>query len=544
VKPIDVPFNLELLRLDKQATLTMKPVTSMDIVETAGGDLAEDGLFSVSIFGRIGDEVRDTRFSYIDIHTTILHPVIYQRLERLKGLYTEILSGKGYALWNDETKDFDRSNELEGKTGFQFFMEHFPKMVFRRNDSAIRNLTIDLLDKYRDKATIDKILVLPAGLRDVETDATGRIRVGEINEFYRKILAVSATIAQTSDAHTSPILNNARFMLQTAFNGVFDFLENMLQGKKGFLQGKWGSRRVFNGTRNVISTMNTSVKVLGGKNAPRFTDTVVGLHQLSRALLPVTINMLRTGYLADIFNAGEGQARLIDKKTLKNETVKLPHDTYDRYTTIEGLEKLVASYGEVESRHLPIEIEGRYLALIYVDNKGNFRIFHDIDELPEGFNKKFVQPINLCQLLYLSGYKKWNDYCGFVSRYPITGMGSSYPTTVYVRTTIAGEVRYELGPNWERLGEDSVAVEFPKFDPLAYLDSQVIPSARLAGLGADFDGDTCSLTMVYGDESLAEIRNHLNSKEAWVDPRGWLKASTSVHTLELVLRNMTSDVAA
>lgn len=485
MKPLDIPFNVELLKLDKQMLGLMKPVTSMDIVQTAGGDLAEDGLFSVSIFGRVGEEARDLRFSYIDIHTTVLHPVIYKRLERMKSLYAGIMSGKDYAVWNDETKDFDRSNEMDGHTGYQFFMDHWPKIVFKRNESAIRNLTIDLFNKYRDRATVDRILVLPAGLRDVETDDNGRLRIGEINEFYRRILAVSATIANTHDSKTSPILNNARFMLQTAFNGIFDFLENMLQGKKGFLQGKWGSRRVFNGTRNVISTMNTSVKKLGGRNSPKFTDTIIGLHQLSRALLPVTIHALRTSYLSQIFNVGDATARLVDKRTLKSENVSLPHDIFDRYTTVEGLEKLIASYGQVETRHLPIELEGRYLALIYVDGKSNFKVFHDIDELPEGLDRKFVRPISLCELLYLSGYRIWNNYVGFVSRYPITGIGSCYPTTVYVKTTINGEMRYELSESWERLGDEYIALEFPVFHPLTFLDSQVIPSARLAGLGAD-----------------------------------------------------------
>lgn len=485
MKPLDIPFNVELLQLGDREAALMRPVTSMDVVETAGGDLADNGLFSVSIFGRVGEEIRDRRFSYIDIHTTILHPVIYKRLERTKQLYAEIMSGKAHAVWDNELKDFTRSNELEGKTGYQFFMEHWPHIVFKRNQSAIRNLNIDLFDKYRGKSTVNKILVLPAGLRDVETDDNGRLRIGEINEFYRKILAVSATIAHTHDSSTSPVLNTARFMLQTAFNNVFDYVENMLEGKKGFLQGKWGSRRIFNGTQNVITAMNTSVKELGGKNSPRFTDTVMGLHQLTRSLLPVAIHALRTGYLSQIFNLGDTTALLVDEKTLKSEIVKLPHEIFDRYTTVDGLEKLIASYGQVETRHLPIVIEGRYLALIYIDNQANFKVFHDIDDLPEGYDRKFVKPLNLCELIYLSGYKIWNDYVGFVSRYPITGIGSCYPSTVYVKTTINGEVRHELDDNWQRYSEDHIAVEFPVFKPLTYLDSQVIPSARIAGLGAD-----------------------------------------------------------
>jgi hypothetical protein len=484
VKPLDIPFNIDLLVLDKNKLVTLKPVTSLDITESTNGNLAENGLFSVSIFGRVGDDLRDTKFSYIDLHTTILHPVIFKRLERLKGLYKEILSGREFAVWDPELKDFFRSNELDGSTGYQFFMSHWNELEFRENASAVRNQNIELLKKYRDRAMMRYVLVLPAGLRDIEETPTGP-KWGEVNDIYRRIIAISRTVADTNEKNDSPVLNTARHLLQMAFVDVFDYLDNMLQGKKGFLQGRWGSRRVFNGTRNVISTMNTSVKDLGGRNAPRYTDTILGLYQLTRAILPITIHAMRNGYLSKIFNVGESKARLIDKTSLRSELVSLPHDVYDRYVTVEGIEKLIASYGQMELRHRPIELEGRYLALIYIDDNNNFKVVYDIEELPPEMDRKYVSPINLCQLLYLSGYKIWNDYVGFVARYPITGIGSCYPTTVYVKTTMVGEMRYELGDDWQRLGDDHLALEFPVFEPLAYLDSQVIPSSRLVGLGAD-----------------------------------------------------------
>ena len=54
-----------------------------------------------------------------------------------------------------------------------------------------------------------------------------------------------------------------------------------------------------------------------------------------------------------------------------------------------------------------------------------------------------------------------------------------------------------------------------------------------------FDGDTASFNAVYTDESLEEVRAYLNTKAAYVDPRGGLRASANVATVALVLRNMT-----
>ena len=219
----------------------------------------------------------------------------------------------------------------------------------------------------------------------------------------------------------------------------------------------------------------------------------MGLHQLSKALLPVTLHQLRTTYLTQVFAPGNQTANLIDPVTWKGEQVQLSSDTYDRWTTVEGLEKVISSYAEIGMRDKPVQLDGRYLALIYAGPEFSqtraprraFKIFHSIDELPEGFKREYVRPINLVELLYLSGYRVWNNYVGFITRYPITGVGSCFPSTVYCKTTIVGEQRYELDADWQVSDESALALEFPTYEPLAYLDSHVVQSTRLAGLGAD-----------------------------------------------------------
>ncbi|MNI20766.1 hypothetical protein D3C73_742620 [compost metagenome] len=201
----------------------------------------------------------------------------------------------------------------------------------------------------------------------------------------------------------------------------------------------------------------------------------------------------------------------------------------------------------MENRHKPIVVEGRFLGLIYKGpfpgdaSKKVYRIFGDITELPEGWDRKHVAPISLVELLYLSGYRTWNTLKTIVTRYPVTGIGSTYPSTIYTKTSIVGEMRYELDQGWEIIGDDHIALEFPTKEPAAFVDSQVLHPSRLAGLGADFDGDTASSTILYTKESIDEIDKLLNSREAYLDPRGGFKASCNVQTVQLVLRNMTGD---
>ena len=126
-----------------------------------------------------------------------------------------------------------------------------------------------------------------------------------------------------------------------AFNEVYGLIEKMLRDKKGFVQRKWARRRVFNGTRNVISSMDTSKRYLGGDDAPKASDTILGLFQTMKGAMPFTINMLRSGYLSEVFDIGgtSTTTKLVDPKTLKREMVDLPSITKDRWTTLDGLQK-------------------------------------------------------------------------------------------------------------------------------------------------------------------------------------------------------------
>ena len=488
MSPHELPFNVEILAPTPQLLDLMKPVTSTDYFENSKGDLHEEGLFSISIFGRIGDELRDRKFSYIDIKTEIFHPVIYNRLVRLKKLYQGILNGDQYAVWDEERRDFFPASEIDGQTGFAFFCEHWQKIEFARNKSDVRDLRAKVIEKYRDRAMTSKVLVIPAGLRDIEISDDGRTNVHEINDLYRKMIMSSRVLPDHNAVGNDPAHNLARRLLQNCFNDIYDLIETMLSGKKGFFQDKWSSRNVVNGTRNVITAMDTSVAKLGAVNAPRFTDTVVGLWQLSKAVQEVSIHHLMKGYLSQVFAYGTRTARLVDPTTLKAEMVEVSSDAYDRWNTVEGLEKVVSSYSELAFRTRPVLIDGRYLALIYAPkDQPVFKIFSDIDELPEGAKRTDVRPINLMELLYLSGYKIWNEQVGLVTRYPVTNVGSCYPSTVYVKTTVVGEVRHELDDNWQADYQDvsRTAPEFPTYEPLAFQDSLVIPSTRLAALGAD-----------------------------------------------------------
>lgn len=535
----DVPFNVSLLDLTPAKLANLRPVKVLDIFDGATQDFAEDGLYSTIIFGKVGDERRSLRFSYIDIKISIFHPIIWRCLNDLKRMYGGILSGHEYAVWNPEISDFVKSTPLEGETGFDFFVRHWEKIDFSQTDSVRRETSIEVIKKYQKMALTDKVIVMPAGMRDIEIDG-GRIKEDEINTFYRKILSISNTIQPAAVKQNPEILNRARFSLQREFNKLYDYLENLIQGKSKLLMGKWASRRIQYGTRNVITSMNTSVRKLGDPGNIGINDTVVGMYQHLKGITPITIYNLRQGFLSKVFSATDIPAKLVNVKTLHQEEVRLDATHFDRWMTDEGLEKILSAFGTKSIRHLPLMIEGRYLGLIYKGPDMTFRLMQDIDELPEGLDKKYVHPLTLTELLYVSTYRIANNYPVMVTRFPITGLGSIYPSMGYMKTTIKDEVRKELGDDWQPLGDGYVAYSFPVHME-NFLDSLVIHPAKLGGLGADFDGDTCSANYLYTDESIKEIQKFLNSRQAYIGTNGRFLASADVSTVALVTYNLTKD---
>ncbi len=535
---LDIPFNLTLLEFTPAKLQHLKPVTVLDSFDGTGTNFHESGLFSTSTFGRVGDDIRYRKFSYIDIKVSILHPVIFRALGDLKQLYQGILAGTDYAVFNEQEQDFVRADTITGKTGYQFFISNWKKIRFMETKSVQRDHNIQLILKYSAASMTSKIAVIPAGFRDMEIGNDGRPQEDEINTFYRKLLAIANTVSNASIQQNPEVINNTRYNLQRTFNQIYTTLEDMIQGRRKLIQNRWTARRLFNGTRNVITATNAAVPFLGAPGAFKFNDTVVGLYQTLKMVLPVSKYLVRAGFISKVFIAVDQPAKLVNKKTLKSEPVTLKTREMDRWMTDEGMEKIITSFAHEDVRHRYLELSDHYLGLIYKGPDGTFKIFQDIDELPEGRDKKDVTPLTFCELLYCSTFSELNKYPTFVTRYPVTGMGSIYPSQIFVKTTIKSETRRELDEQWQPMAETHTAHQFP-IRGSGFINSLSPHPSKLQKLSADHDGDTCSSDATYSVESMEEVRDFLNSVKAYVDTSGRIMNSTNVDTVMLALYNLT-----
>jgi hypothetical protein len=549
----DIPFNIQILKIDNNTFAGVKPVTSGDSFDGATRNFAEDGLYSVSIFGRVGDDARDRRFSYIDIRVGVLHPIIWRALGKLKQLYHDILFGQAYAVFDPAVKDFVRSDMTNGKTGYQFFIEHADKIEFQKTNSTERDFNIRVVKKYWKIATTSKVVVEPAGLRDIQLSADGRHEEDAVNDLYRRLLAISNTVAMHSLKGDPEILDHTRVLLQKTFNAIYEHFEGMLRGKRKLVQNKWASRRIQNGTRNVITAMNTSVMELGAEGNIGVNHTGIGLYQYCKAVMPLAWHQLRSGLLSKVFSLPNLPARLTDVKNLEVVDANVTTTTFDKFMTNVGLEKLIKTFNQRDVRHRPMMVEGHYLGLIYKDerqairnldgtiekNYKVFKVFQDIRDLPTGWDRNKVTPLTFAEWLYIEMYQKSKEIPLFVTRYPVASAQSIYPSLAYLMSTVVSEHRYPLDDEWNLI-LDQKAYTFPIFNE-AFVNSLIPHSSRLLLLTADFDGDTSSANALMSDEGIREIRERLKTRAAYVGTDGEFYASAATDTVNLVLHNMTGS---
>ncbi len=542
MQKLTTPFNVNLLSPTPEQLRGVKQVSALDPFDGATNNFHPRGLFSTEIFGRVGDEKRSLLYGYIDIKAPIFHPLVFMTLVKLKRLYGEIMSGKAMALWDENKKDFVAGKPNEGaRTGYAFFLEHWAEIDFGETNSSIRRNYIELIQKGKDKAMSRYVVVMPAGLRDMEIDEFNRKSEDEINKLYRSLIATSNIIVESSLITNPDVIDKPRYDMQLKFCSIYDHIESLIRGKKKLFLGKVATRRIFNGTRNVITAMNTSVPVLGKKGAPGFNSTIIGLYQYLQATQIVSATQVRN-FLAEYFPDINSPARLVDRKTLKPRDVFLHARYYDRWATTEGTEKVLASYKEEAIRNLPIIIDGYYLALVYTGPDGTFKVFSDIDELPPSRMPEHVRPMTLTDLLYLSVYRHFDKYPCFVTRYPVTGVGSIYPSRTHLRVTVDFEERRMLGDDWVDAGEEYTAHEFPVIGS-AFVNSLIPHTSHLGRLNADFDGDTASANIAYSDEAIREKENFFKKRKAYIGTDGKFLFSCAVATVELVLHNMTGEPA-
>ena len=147
-------------------------------------------------------------------------------------------------------------------------------------------------------------------------------------------------------------------------------------------------------------------------------------------------------------------------------------------------------------------VDGIYLDCFGMD--GEEAILKTIDVLkhmkvkPEGY--KWVE------ILYITALRVIQDKIILSTRYPSTGEESTYPGTVHLYTTSNSlQTLY-----FNRFNVPKFMPHYPNHNHTSLLNSSIPNAYQLAGLNADFDGDTVSNNSVMTEEANQECNSYLN----------------------------------
>lgn len=482
----DTLFNIDLIIDFDPKTMLLQPIKSLQVFEPSSTVFKRDGLFSLSIFGPLGSAQRNRTLAYIDLNISILHPLVYRHFCNLKSLYLDIMASKAYVKFDTKIKDFVLSKPEEGgQTGYHYFITHMEQIEFNDNNSEERKHRIQLIKKYGKKdKMITKWLVLPAGMRDYTVSEDGRPSKDEINDFYTGLIATSNMLANSRVAEDNIDLFDAvRFKLQRSVLEIYSYIENMLDGKSKFIQGKWAKRSIAYGTRNVITPSLNDITNLDSKHKVTINHSTLGLYQYLKAIFPITVNKIKGRFLNYIFKPDTPKASLVNKDTLRFEEVDVDIKVRDSWLSSEGINIILNKFILDDTLRSPVKIQDHYALLLY-DLDKEIRVIRSNDQITEDMDKSKLRPITYVEMFYIAIYDCVDKYPGFFTRYPVTGLGSIYPSKVYLKTTTKGRlvtvydgVYEEEMPEFPILKEEFTKSMSPNFTKLKQLDG-------------DYDGDS------------------------------------------------------
>ncbi len=535
------PFNTKIMDVDEFINNhRCMPVTSHQTFEASSTKMHPEGLFSEEIFGEIGSEYRLINFGYIDLHTTVFHPQIFLNIIGMKGLYKDIMASKTYAYFDPEEKELVACNRdvLEAGTGFAFFMEHFPKIEFKKTNSLTREIKIRIFEKYKDKLTISKCLVLPAGVRDVQIDSDGRPSSEDINKLYNGLLAMSLAIPPNMGNH--PIFNSIRFNIQMKVYEIYLYIKNILQGKRGFGPGKYMARKLALGTRNVFASAQLEGESPNDPKYLKHDETLVPLFQALKMFQPIIQYYLRFFFYNHVFDTGTNKVALLNPGNFNLEYVEVTDIEKNKFLTDDGLDLLIERFLDEEKREDPVIITGSdkkeyYVALIF-DKDDKIYITRNADEFVERWNeenpdntitKRELRPLTMIEMMYLTAYPVLKDKYMLNTRYPVTHIESIYPSKVHLATT-----RPSRSIEFHSLDNEG-GILLPEYPILGnqHVDAIAIHHSWLKNLGADFDGDMGNGTGILSKNANEELKKYMEDPKSMVNTLGELIAGVHNSTL-------------
>lgn len=492
---VDDPVNIAIMDTDRfiHGSRAMQVISALPM-EPSTNQFHPEGLYSEIIFSPVGSPERMSRFGYIELNTRIFSPKIFKIICQLGSLYKDIMAGQAYAVFDPVIKNFTRvvGDPLQtpgSNTGYSFFVRHFPDLDFKKTESSKRDERIEVVEQYRDRGLMERYLVEPAGLRDMTNDSSGRLIQDDINKLYVSLLLYTRSIPKGSQ---SPLYDPVRYHIQSKAQEIYEYIENFLDGKRGFIQGSFARRKIALGTRNVITAASFLASSPEDPRLLKADDVMIGVYQTIKAYQPFTKHAYNTIFSIPIFKTETvSQIALSDPKTGKLVYTSISPAVRDKWTSSDGIDKLINSFRNTDLRKKPVmipDVEGKEYALSLIYDEGEeIALCRSIDDLqakwPRPIDRKRLRAMTYIEMFYLIAETISVGKHAICTRYPVIEQGSSYAAIPHVVSTTPS--RSVEMVDLISGGLHSITLRQYPIIGATYMDAMMVHPSKLAALGGD-----------------------------------------------------------
>ncbi len=228
---------MKLKLIDFNKFITKEGIKEVRTVkhESKSGKPDAEGLFSEEIFGRIGSPQRRAKFGYIDLKLSVIHPEIWDVVIGINPIFNKIIAEKNTYILDP---DGNLIEDPTGETGMNFFITNFDKFNLKKLGKN-RKEYVNFITKNKDLVFIDNILVLPAGVRDIQySKTTGKTRVvsAEINDLYGELISNTKTIPENITMLPDEIISSMITAIQRKVIEINEWIRKRLKGKAGLIR--------------------------------------------------------------------------------------------------------------------------------------------------------------------------------------------------------------------------------------------------------------------------------------------------------------------
>lgn len=204
----------------------------------------EDGLWSETIFGKLGSRNRKQQFGYVDLKSNFIHPIAYEILRYISEPISKILKNKDKFIIRDKKLIKDNS----GGSGLSFLIDNFLNIDFRISADSNKIKEAEYIENNKNIILINKFLITPAGDRDI--DISNISKTSEINELYRSLIFQILSLSGVSD-----IDNLIKSNIQNQLIKIVKFIrDKYLKGKKGLIRGNMMKKSTDYSSRLVLTS--------------------------------------------------------------------------------------------------------------------------------------------------------------------------------------------------------------------------------------------------------------------------------------------------